>query len=198
MARSNYPTWFLGAAACALAAFALFNFWADGYILRHHAGSSLQTVSGFERVLKPAWFASISPAVVFIGSSRVRDGFDPALLDRAFDMRSFNYGVSSISAYETRRFVQDTAARPSVKVILVALDAFASEGAVARTGQGFDEMRLAVTADGAPTPNRRFWLSATRYLSGGALGMHALGLWLLLHLSPTQRAADRPDLFEAY
>jgi len=59
-------------------------------------------------------------------------------------------------------------------------------------------MRLAVTADGAPTRNRRFWLSATRYLSGGALGMHALGLWLLAHLSPSQNAADRPDLFEAY
>lgn len=198
MARASYPVWFLGAVSLVLVAIAAFNIWSDGYILRHRAGPSLETVSGFERVIKPAWLESVAPSIVFVGSSRIRNGFDPVLIDRAFGVRSFNYGVSSISAYETRRFVQDAAAHASVKVIVVALDAFSADDRVPRTGQGFDELRLAVRADGTPTANRSFWLFVARTLSGGALGMHALGLSLLAQLRPSESAADRPDLFEAY
>jgi hypothetical protein len=198
MTRSAYPVWFLGAVSFVLAAIVAFNVWSDAYILHHPAGASLQTVSGFERVIKPAWLQSIGPDVVFVGSSRIRDGFDPVLIDPAFGVRSFNYGVSSISAYEARRFVQDAAAQASVKTIVLSLDAFSGDDGGRRAGQGFDELRLAVTADGAPTSDRNFWLFTTRYLSGGALGMHALGLYLLEQLAPGQRAAERPDLFEAY
>lgn len=198
MARSTYPVWFLGAVSFVLAAIVAFNLWSDAYILRHPSGASLQTVSGFERVIKPAWLESVKPGVVFVGSSRIRDGFDPVLIDPAFGVRSFNYGVSSISAYEARRFVQDAAAQPSVRTIVLSLDAFSGDDGGRRAGQGFDELRLAVAADGTPTSDRGFWLFTTRYLSGGALGMHALGLYLLEQLAPGQSAAERPDLFEAY
>ncbi len=198
MTRFTYPVWFLGAVSFVLAAIVAFNVWSDAYILHHPSGASLQTVSGFERVMKPAWLESVAPDVVFVGSSRIRDGFDPVLIDPAFGVRSFNYGVSSISAYEARRFVQDAAAQPTVKTIVLSVDAFSGDDGGRKAGQGFDELRLAVTADGAPTSDRGFWLFTTRYLSGGALGMHALGLYLLEQLSPGQRAADRPDLFEAY
>jgi hypothetical protein len=198
MSRTNYPLWFLATVSFVLAAIVAFNVWADGYILHHPLGASLQTVPGFERVIKPAWLDSIDPDVVFVGSSRVRDGFDPVLIDPVFSVRSFNYGVSSVSAYEARRFLQDAAAHPSVKTIVVSLDTFAGEDGGRKTGQGFDELRLAVTADGEPTTNRSFWLFAARYLSGGALAMHAMGLYMLEQLSPEQTAADRPDLFEAY
>ncbi|MGZ5932379.1 MAG: hypothetical protein ACXWLW_09490 [Rhizomicrobium sp.] len=198
MARSTYHIWFLATVSLALAGFTAFNAFADAYILRHPAGPSLQTVSGFERVIKPAWLASIAPNVVFVGSSRIRDGFDPVLIDKIFSVRSFNYGFSSVSAYETRRVVQDAAAQPSVKLIVLSLDAFSDEDSARRPGPGFDELRFAVTADGLPTPNRSLWLFATRYLSGGALGMHALGLYLLSQMQPGQTAADRPDIFEAY
>ncbi len=70
--------------------------------------------------------------------------------------------------------------------------------AIQKFGPGFDELRLAVTADGTPTPRRALWLFTTRYLSGGAAGMHALSLYDLLQLGARQTAADRPDLFEAY
>ncbi len=63
---------------------------------------------------------------------------------------------------------------------------------------GFDELRLAVTKTGAPTPHRDWWLMTSRYLSGGALGMHALGVYLLARLGPNQSASDWPDIFEAY
>lgn len=198
MTRSTYHLWFLATVAFALFGIVTFNALADRFILRHPEGHSLQTISGFERVIKPAWLNSIAPNVVFVGSSRVRYGFDPSLIDRSFAVHSFNYGFSSVSAYETRRFVQDAAAQPSVKLIVLALDPFSDENPARRPGPGFDELRLAVSADGAPTLHRSIWLNATRYLSGGATGMHILGLTVLAQMRQGEAASDRPDLFGAY
>ncbi len=198
MSAKTYLAWFLSVVAAAVAVLMVFNAVADGIILSDRNGGSIQTVSGFERVLKPVWIDSVAPSLVFVGSSRIREGFDPVLVDTAFHVRSFDYGVSSITAYEARRFLQDALAHPTVKTVVVALDAFTGTGEAQKFGPGFDELRLAVTADGKPTPRRALWQFATRYLSGGAAGMHALGLTLLLHLAPGQTAADRPDLFEAY
>jgi hypothetical protein len=158
----------------------------------------VQTLSGFERALKPVWLEDSEPELVFAGSSRVRDGFDPVLIDPHLKTRSFNYGASSITPYETRRFVQDALAHPSVKTIVVALDAFTGNGGVGEALPSFDETRLAVTPSGDPTPRRALWLFTTRYLSGGALGMNALAAWSLAQLKSGQSAADRPDLFPAY
>lgn len=197
-ASRRYLAWFSAVAGAAFLLTVTFNVIADVYILHHRAGASVQLVSGFERVLKPAWFASVKPTMVFIGSSRIRMGFDPSLIDPKFHTRSFNYGISSASAYETRRFVQDAVASPSVKVMVVALDAFAFGSAAQPYGSGFDDLRLAVTPAGRPTSRRGLWLFAARYLGGGALGMHALGVWLLAQLGNSQMASDRPDLFTAY
>lgn len=198
MQSRRYLSWFFGIAGAIVALAIGFNAISDAYILNHRAGASVQLVSGFERVLKPAWLASIKPSMVFIGSSRARIAFDPTLVNPEFHLKSFNYGVSSASAYETRRYIQDAAAQPNVKTIIVALDAFTSGNAAQPFGGGFDELRLAVTPQGAPTPRRDLWLFTSRYLSGGALGMHALGVWLLAQLGPGQFAADRPDVFAEY
>lgn len=198
MSAKQYLVWFLSVVALAMAGLIAFNAFAEHVILTDRNGPSIQTVSGFERVLKPAWLDSIAPTMVFVGSSRMREGFDPVLIDPAFHVRSFDYGVSSITAYEARRFTEDALAQSSVNTIVMALDAFSGTGAAQKFGPGFDELRLKVTAEGAPTPRRALWLFATRYLSGGAAGMHALGLYDLAQLGPRQAAADRPDLFEAY
>ena len=198
MANRSYLVWFLSAVSLALLAVVAFNAIAERIILTHRAGPSIQTVSGFERVLKPAWLESIQPDVVFVGSSRIRDAFDPVLLDPAFHIRAFNYGISSATDYEVRRLVQDAAAHPSVKEIVVSLDAFTANPAPARTVSGFDELRLAVGPNGKPTEQRPLWLFTSRYLSGGALGMHALALYLLAQLHTGEDAAARPDIFEAY
>jgi hypothetical protein len=158
----------------------------------------VQTLSGFERALKPVWLEQIAPELVFVGSSRVRDGFDPVLIDPALGIRSFNYGASSMTPYEARRFVQDALAHVSVKQIVVALDAFTGNGGPGEALPSFDETRLAVTPSGDPTPRRGLWLFTTRYLSGGALGMNALAAWSLAQLKAGQAAADRPDIFPAY
>jgi hypothetical protein len=198
MENTRYAVWFLTTVALAILALAGFNALAGAYVLHHPSGGSAQTLSGFERALKPVWLEQIEPALVIVGSSRVRDGFDPVLIDPALKTRSFNYGASSITPYETRRFVQDALAHASVRQIVVGLDAFTGNGGPGEALPGFDETRLAVTASGDPTPRRGLWLVTTRYLSGGALGMNALAAWSLAQLKNGQSAADRPDIFPAY
>jgi hypothetical protein len=198
MEKTGYAAWFLATVLLAVAALAGFNVAAGAYILHHPAGASVQTLSGFERALKPVWLAQLKPQLVFVGSSRVRDGFDPSLIDPALGVRSFNYGASSMTPYEARRFVQDALAQSSVKQVVLALDAFTGDGGPGQALPSFDETRLAVTPDGAPTSRRSLWLFTTRFLSGGALGMNALSAWTLWQLKPGQAAADRPDLFNAY
>lgn len=198
MEKTRYTAWFLGTVLAVIGAMAAFNAAANGYIFHHPSGPSVQTLSGFERALKPVWLAQAKPELVFIGSSRVRDGFDPSLIDPAFGVRSFNYGASSITPYEARRFAQDALAQPSVRRVVVGLDAFSGDGGPGQALPSFDETRLAVTPDGSPTPRRGLWLFTTAYLSGGALGMNALSAWTLARLKPGQTAADRPDLFDAY
>ncbi len=198
MEKTRYAGWFLGTVFLVVTAMAGFNAAANAYIFRHPAGASVQTLSGFERALKPVWLAQTRPQLVFVGSSRVRDGFDPSLIDPAFGVRSFNYGASSMTPYEARRFIQDALAQPSVRRVVVGLDAFSGDGGPGQALPSFDETRLAVTPDGAPTPRRGLWLFTTGYLSGGALGMNALSAWTLAQLKPGQQAADRPDLFDAY
>jgi hypothetical protein len=198
MEKSRYAFWFLGTLTAALALLMAFNAATENFILNHPAGASVQTLSGFERAVKPVWLERLEPELVFIGSSRVRDAFDPVLVDPALHIRSFNYGASSMSPYEARRLVQDALAHPSVKDVVVSLDAFTGNGGAGEALPSFDETRLAVTAGGAPTSRRGLWLFTTRYLSGGALGMNALGLHALMQLKPGQTAADRPDIFSAY
>ncbi len=198
MQNTRYPFWFLGTVALGVAALMGFNWAAGAYILHHRAGASVQTLSGFERALKPVWLAQLRPELVFVGSSRVRDGFDPALIDPALRLKSFNYGASSMTPYEARRFAQDALAQPSVKQVVVSLDAFTGKGGPGEALPSFDETRLSVMPDGAPTPRRALWLFTSRFLSGGALGMNALSVHALARLKDGQSAADRPDIFNAY
>ena len=192
MDKSRYTAWFLGTVLTAVALLAGFNWAAGAYILHHPHGPSVQTLSGFERALKPVWLARIRPEIVFVGSSRVRDAFDPVLLDPALGARTFNYGASSMTPYEARRFTQDALAQPSVRQVVVALDAFTGNGGPGEALPSFDETRLSVTPEGTPTPRRGLWLFTTGYLSGGAVGMNALSAWSLFQLNG-QDAAARPD-----
>ena len=198
MEKNRYAFWFLGTVALGIAALMGFNWAVGAYILNHPAGASVQTLAGFERALKPVWLAQIRPELVFVGSSRVRDGFDPVLINPALKVKSFNYGASSMTPYEARRFAQDALAQPSVKQVVVSLDAFTGNGGPGEALPSFDETRLAVTPDGAPTQRRALWLFTTRFLSGGALGMNALSVYALARLKTHETAADRPDIFNAY
>src|SRR5581483_1125181 len=112
MERTRYAAWFLATVLATVASLAGFNVAAGAYILGHPAGASVETLSGCERALKPVWLAQLKPQLVFVGPSRVRDGFDPSLVDPAFGVRSFNYGPSSMTHYDVRPCVQDALDRP--------------------------------------------------------------------------------------
>ena len=66
MEKTRYPVWFLGAVTLVIAALAAFNAIAGAYILSHPAGFSVQTLSGFERALKPVWLEHIAPEIMII------------------------------------------------------------------------------------------------------------------------------------
>ena len=61
MERTRYAVWFLTTVALTILALAGFNALAGAYILHHPAGGSVQTLSGFERALKPVWLEEIQP-----------------------------------------------------------------------------------------------------------------------------------------
>ena len=76
MEKSPLPVWFLGTVLLAhRGAGGVQRLRRAHYILGHPAGGSVQTLSGFERALKPVWLEQVQPELVFVGSSRVRDGF---------------------------------------------------------------------------------------------------------------------------
>ena len=137
MAAKTYLVWFLGTVMAAVIAITGFNAWADRYILASSGrAQASRPCPGFERVLKPAWLvASIKPDTVFIGTSDIRQGFDPVLIDKIYGLHAFNYGFSSVTAYETRRMVQDAAAQPNVRTIIVSANSF-SGGSIAQADHG--------------------------------------------------------------
>ena len=55
MEKTGYAAWFLVTVLATVAALAGFNAAAGAYIFHHPAGASVQTLSGFERALKPVW-----------------------------------------------------------------------------------------------------------------------------------------------
>jgi hypothetical protein len=197
MAASRYVRLFLLTGAIATLAIAAFNAAAEALIARSPQARSLQMLSEFARVMKPVWFAASDADIVIIGNSRVRDGFDPVLIQRELELRTFNYGVSGATGYETFRYAQDALSHPNLRTVIIGAGAFAAGSEGQPTGFGFEENRLGVTAGDAPTPNRGFWLAATRYLSGGALGAHVQALALLTRLGDAP-ARTRADLFSPY
>src|SRR5690606_40163094 len=70
MGSNRYTIWFLGTVILVIAAVMTFNWAAGAYILGHRAGGSVQTLSGFERAVKPVWLAQIKPELVFVEIGR--------------------------------------------------------------------------------------------------------------------------------
>jgi hypothetical protein len=196
MAGRYLRLFLLVAALGALATFG-FNWTMEQAIARSPAAGSLELLNAFARVIKPAWFSRSPASVVTIGTSRVRDGFDPVLVREKLGLDLFNYGVSGGTAYEAFRYAQDALAHPRVNTVVISADAFATGSAGEPFEPGFDEAQLTVTPQGRPTPRRGYRLAGARYLSGGALGLHLQAGLLLAQLGGA-RAEDRPDLFDPY
>lgn len=192
----GYVRLFLLIAALGVAGVAGLNLAAGRLLAREPRAESLQLLGDFARPLKPAWLERSDASLVLIGNSRIRDGFDPALIRRELGVSAFNFGVSGGTAYEAFRYAQHALAQPQTRTVVIGASAFAAGSDGQPYGFGFDEADLAVDAQGRPNTNplRR---RAARALSGGAFGGHVQALWVLARLGGHAPSA-RPDLIPAY
>jgi len=64
--------------------------WAAGiYIFSHPSRQKRRNPVALSGALKPVWLEQVRPELVFVGSSRIRDGFDPTLIDPALHVEKF-------------------------------------------------------------------------------------------------------------
>lgn len=103
------------------------------------------------RIAKVYMVERVQPRSIVVGSSRAEMAYDPA--HSGLPQPGFNLSVEGAGIYEIRRLVQHALAVAPVEEVLVALDYFAFS-ADRESGRGFEETRLAVQADGTPTPRR--------------------------------------------
>lgn len=104
------------------------------------------------RIAKVYQVERARPVTVIIGSSRTEMALDPrhpALVQQP----AFNLSIEGATDYELWRLLQHALAVAPVKEAFIGLDYY-SLGQGRSTGSGFEETRLAVRADGSPTPHR--------------------------------------------
>jgi hypothetical protein len=94
-----------------------------------------------DRIFKTADIIYTQPKTIIIGSSRVRQGIDPAhpaLLNKP----SYNLGLNGINAYEQLRYLRHAIAnQQDLKVVVLEVDLFMFNGAL-KTQTAFDAKRL--------------------------------------------------------
>lgn len=76
------------------------------------------------RFAKPLQVISLKPQTIIVGSSRVRDGMDPALLDGLVPAPIMNYGTAGMRATEGARFIRHAVDVAQVKTVIWGLDFF--------------------------------------------------------------------------
>ncbi len=96
----------------------------------------------------------VRPDAIFLGNSRVDQGFDPHLASVKFNRVVYNAGLPGSSIYELYRFLEHTQATGRLNRVVLALDVFSFNTNIDRAASSFSEGRLLVQGDGTPTP---FW-----------------------------------------
>ncbi|MEO0770688.1 MAG: hypothetical protein AAFY72_14900, partial [Cyanobacteria bacterium J06649_4] len=85
-----------------------------------------------DRLIKAIEIVQQQPAHLVMGSSRVKQGIDPA--HSLLPPDGYNAGLNGISSYELRRYVEHAiATQPNLSQITLGLDFFMFNGAVAET-----------------------------------------------------------------
>lgn len=103
------------------------------------------------RIAKVYMVERVQPRSIVVGSSRAEMAYDPT--HSGLPQPGFNLSVEGAGIYEIRRLIQHALAVAPVEEVVVGLDYFAFS-ADRGNGRGFEETRLAVRADGTPTPRR--------------------------------------------
>ena len=76
------------------------------------------------RFAKPIAVANLKPQTIIVGSSRVRDGMDPAILTGIAPAPVMNYGTAGMRATEGARFIRHAIDVAGVKHVIWGLDFF--------------------------------------------------------------------------
>lgn len=76
------------------------------------------------RFAKPLQVISLKPQTIIVGSSRVRDGMDPALLEGLVPAPIMNYGTAGMRATEGAKFIRHAVDVAKVKTVIWGLDFF--------------------------------------------------------------------------
>lgn len=153
MTLSTYTRRFLVAVTTIMLLTALFNFVINPFdlfpvpVIRGINRIKIETEHR-QRLTKPYTVARLKPDAVIIGTSRAlqideqHPGFRP--------LRAYNLALASATAYENFRYIEHAEAEHHLQLIVYGLDAFAGGDG---TYTGFNEDRLAVSADGHPNRN---------------------------------------------
>ena len=76
------------------------------------------------RFAKPLQVIGLKPQTIIVGSSRVRDGMDPAILAGVAPAPVMNYGTAGMRATEGARFIRHAIDVAQVKTVIWGLDFF--------------------------------------------------------------------------
>jgi hypothetical protein len=76
------------------------------------------------RFAKPLQVLRLKPKTIIVGSSRVRDGMDPSILDGLAPAPIMNYGVAGMRAKEGARFIRHAIDVAGVSCVVWGLDFF--------------------------------------------------------------------------
>jgi len=121
------------ATLCVLLAAALINYRLDpfgvwySYAEAEKIPSALRFRPGTDedpRFAKPLQVLRLQPKTIIVGSSRVRDGMDPTILDGLAPAPIMNYGVSGLRATEGARFIRHAIDVANVSCVIWGLDFF--------------------------------------------------------------------------
>ena len=165
------------------------------YMLTEDNQAIVQLLSGWGRIYKPILHDEIKPEIVVFGASWARDGFDPIETSKLLGRRVFNHGVSGGTAYETRRFAESALGNPDLQAVIINLNSFFRDNAVARFRYGFDESILNVDARQQPNPFVGLRRAYTLALGGSAVGAN---LKLISTILARDRGVAQPDYLESY
>ncbi len=104
------------------------------------------------RLVKAHDLTRVKPDAIFMGNSRVDQGFNPHLASVRFNRNVYNAGLPGSSIYEIYRYLQHAKAAGPLDRVVLALDVFSFNTNTNRVATSFSEGRLDVDAENESTP----------------------------------------------
>jgi hypothetical protein len=157
MSGSKYLAWCLSLALLIVAAVAAFNWFADPCGIYHYGGAhdwihNRPALTDDEFIHKAHEVRVHPPDVIFLGNSRAAEGLDPHA--PGVPANAYNLALHHSTIYEAWRNLQNACSVHTPQTVVIGIDQmwFAAN---LPASDAFSEDRLAVRADGRPTP----WLA---------------------------------------